>query len=77
MLFLFISGISLVSMANIAAASGGGSVDRCIRFWNINSGECLNSVDTKSQVGTYKAHFGYSWYRNDDTVTVILEKPIV
>jgi len=31
-------------------ASGGGSADRCIRFWNVNSGECLNSVDTKSQV---------------------------
>ncbi|KAL6584385.1 hypothetical protein OROMI_003674 [Orobanche minor] len=31
-------------------ASGGG--DRCIKFWNTNSGACLNSVDTSSQVCT-------------------------
>eukprot|EP00112_Aurelia_sp_Birch-Aquarium-sp1_P016111 Seg3620.2 transcript_id=Seg3620.2/GoldUCD/mRNA.D3Y31 product="Cell division cycle protein 20" protein_id=Seg3620.2/GoldUCD/D3Y31 len=31
-------------------ATGGGSADRCIRFWNVNTGNCLNSVDTKSQV---------------------------
>ncbi|CAG0887290.1 unnamed protein product [Darwinula stevensoni] len=31
-------------------ASGGGTNDRCIRFWNVNMGTCLNSVDTKSQV---------------------------
>ncbi|XP_002742040.1 cell division cycle protein 20 homolog [Saccoglossus kowalevskii] len=31
-------------------ASGGGTADRHIRFWNVNSGVCLNSVDTKSQV---------------------------
>ena len=32
-------------------ASGGGTADRCIKFWNCNTGTCLNSIDTKSQVG--------------------------
>ncbi|XP_017786330.1 PREDICTED: cell division cycle protein 20 homolog [Nicrophorus vespilloides] len=31
-------------------ASGGGTADRHIRFWNCNTGVCVNSVDTKSQV---------------------------
>uniref|UniRef100_A0A6P7G1A4 Cell division cycle protein 20 homolog n=1 Tax=Diabrotica virgifera virgifera TaxID=50390 RepID=A0A6P7G1A4_DIAVI len=31
-------------------ASGGGTADRHIRFWNCNTGSCVNSVDTKSQV---------------------------
>ena len=31
-------------------ASGGGTADRMIRFWNSNSGACLNEVDTHSQV---------------------------
>ena len=31
-------------------ASGGGTADRHIRFWNANTGSCLNSVDTNSQV---------------------------
>jgi len=31
-------------------ASGGGTADRCIRFWNTQTGACLNTVDTKSQV---------------------------
>lgn len=31
-------------------ASGGGTADRHIRFWNCNTGVCLNSIDTKSQV---------------------------
>lgn len=31
-------------------ASGGGTADRTIRFWNVNTGACLSSVDTKSQV---------------------------
>ncbi|XP_038074664.1 cell division cycle protein 20 homolog [Patiria miniata] len=30
--------------------SGGGTADRYLRFWNVNTGTCLNSVDTKSQV---------------------------
>lgn len=31
-------------------ASGGGTADRHIRVWNCNTGGCVNSVDTKSQV---------------------------
>ena len=31
-------------------ASGGGTADRCIRFWNTESGACVNCVDTHSQV---------------------------
>ncbi|MCO5577117.1 hypothetical protein L7F22_030940 [Adiantum nelumboides] len=31
-------------------ASGGGTADRCIKFWNTQTGACLNSVDTNSQV---------------------------
>lgn len=31
-------------------ATGGGTADRCIKFWNVNNGSCMNSVDTNSQV---------------------------
>lgn len=31
-------------------ATGGGTADRCIKFWNINNGTLNSSVDTKSQV---------------------------
>lgn len=31
-------------------ATGGGSGDRTIKFWNTHTGACLNSVDTGSQV---------------------------
>ena len=31
-------------------ASGGGTADRTIKFWNSSSGTMLNSVDTNSQV---------------------------
>ncbi|CAN1257487.1 Protein FIZZY-RELATED 3 [Linum perenne] len=31
-------------------ASGGGTADRCIRFWNTTSGNQLNHIDTGSQV---------------------------
>ena len=31
-------------------ASGGGTADRCIKFWNTQTGACLNSIDTGSQV---------------------------
>ena len=32
--------------------SGGGSGDHCIKFWNINTGACLNSIDMGSQVSS-------------------------
>lgn len=35
---------------NSILASGGGTADRCIRFWNTTTGNQLNSVDTGSQV---------------------------
>jgi len=31
-------------------ASGGGTADRCIKFWNTHTGSCVNSIDTNSQV---------------------------
>lgn len=31
-------------------ATGGGTADRCIKFWNINNGNLIDSVDSKSQV---------------------------
>lgn len=31
-------------------ASGGGTADRCIKFWNSQNGAILNSIDTGSQV---------------------------
>lgn len=37
-------------------ASGGGTSDRRIRIWNVNSGSCISSIDTQSQVAT---HFSY------------------
>jgi WD40 repeat protein len=32
-------------------ASGGGTADRCIRFWNTATNTALSCVDTGSQVG--------------------------
>nr|CAB3504114.1 unnamed protein product [Digitaria exilis] len=40
-------------------ASGGGTADRCIRFWNTANGNVLNSLDTGSQakqVATLTGH---------------------
>ena len=31
-------------------ASGGGTADRCIRFWNTLTGQPMQSIDTGSQV---------------------------
>ncbi|XP_031636529.1 cell division cycle protein 20 homolog isoform X3 [Contarinia nasturtii] len=31
-------------------ASGGGTADRCIKFWNVNNGTLIDSIDSKSQV---------------------------
>ena len=31
-------------------ASGGGTADRCLRFWNTLTGQALQSTDTGSQV---------------------------
>uniref|UniRef100_A0A8C5EKH3 CDC20/Fizzy WD40 domain-containing protein n=1 Tax=Gouania willdenowi TaxID=441366 RepID=A0A8C5EKH3_GOUWI len=37
--------------ANILA-SGGGTSDRHIRIWNVNSGSCISSLDTQSQISS-------------------------
>ena len=34
-------------------ATGGGANDKTIKFWNASTGQCLNSVDAKSQVGVW------------------------
>lgn len=39
-------------------ASGGGTADRCIRFWNTSTGQALQSIDTGSQV------CNLSWSKN-------------
>ena len=31
-------------------ATGGGTSDRHIRIWNVNSGSCVSALDTLSQV---------------------------
>jgi cell division cycle protein 20 (cofactor of APC complex) len=31
-------------------ASGGGTADRTLRFWNTKTGACVNSIDTSSQI---------------------------
>ncbi|XP_041658449.1 cell division cycle protein 20 homolog [Cheilinus undulatus] len=33
-------------------ASGGGTSDRHIRTWNVNSGSCINSLNTQSQISS-------------------------
>ena len=33
-------------------ATGGGSLDRHIRFWNLSTGNLINSIDTGSQVSS-------------------------
>ncbi|KAM1036771.1 hypothetical protein ACFX2I_031597 [Malus domestica] len=40
-------------------ASGGGEGDQCIKFWNVHTGSCLNSVETGSQV------CGLVWSKNE------------
>lgn len=52
-------------------ATGGGTADRCIKFWNVNNGQLMNSVDTKSQVcgllfsKTYKELISAHGYANN------------
>ena len=35
---------------NRLLATGGGTNDRTIKFWNMNVGDCVDTIDTKSQV---------------------------
>ncbi|KAI8855028.1 WD40-repeat-containing domain protein, partial [Chytridium lagenaria] len=43
-------------------ASGGGTADRRIRFWNVTNGTCLASIDTHSQV------CNLAWSRNSNEI---------
>lgn len=45
-----VKAVSWCPWQNSLLATGGGTSDRHIRFWNCNTGTCLNAVDTKSQV---------------------------
>ncbi|XP_078158200.1 cell division cycle 20.2, cofactor of APC complex-like [Carex rostrata] len=47
---------------NNLLASGGGKTDKCIKFWNVSAGNCLNSVNTGSEV------CGLLWNKNDREV---------
>ncbi len=44
-------------------ASGGGTADRCIKFWNTQSGACINSIDTYSQVWRIKLGWRIGWLK--------------
>lgn len=43
-------------------ASGGGTADRCIRFWNVSTGEMIDCLDTGSQV------CDLAWSKNVDEI---------
>ena len=45
-----VKGMAWCPWQNNLLATGSGTSDRKIRFWDINTGECVNSIDTKSQV---------------------------
>jgi len=49
-------------------ASGGGTADRCIRFWNTLTGQPLQSVDTGSQV----CNLAWSKHSNELVSTLLL-----
>ncbi|KAM6948504.1 cell division cycle protein 20 homolog [Aplochiton taeniatus] len=55
-------------------ASGGGTSDRHIRIWNVNSGSCISSLDTQSQVASlvfapnYKELVSAHGYAHDNIV---------
>ncbi|KAJ2951190.1 hypothetical protein O0L34_g5582 [Tuta absoluta] len=45
-----VKGLAWCPWSSGILASGGGTADRTIRIWNVNTGANLNTVDTKSQV---------------------------
>ena len=42
-------------------ASGGGTADRCIRFWNTATGSQINSIDTGEALWMFNASFFFCW----------------
>jgi len=45
-----VKAVAWAPFQNDLLATGGGTADRCIKFWNTTSGTLLDSVDTESQV---------------------------
>lgn len=45
-----VKGMAWCPWQNRLLATGGGTNDRTVKFWNMNTGECVDSIDTKSQV---------------------------
>mmetsp|Transcript_35638 Transcript_35638/g.41938 ORF Transcript_35638/g.41938 Transcript_35638/m.41938 type:complete len:548 (+) Transcript_35638:95-1738(+) len=45
-----VKALSFAPFKSSLLASGGGTADRCIKFWNIHTGNLVNSTDTGSQV---------------------------
>ncbi|XP_051202889.1 cell division cycle 20.2, cofactor of APC complex [Lolium perenne] len=54
-----VRGLAWCPFQSNVLASGGGTDDRCIKFWNTQTGACLNSVDTGAQV------CALLWSKND------------
>lgn len=52
-------------------ASGGGTADQHVRFWNTGTGMCVKSVNTRSQVS------GIQWSRSEmELVTIKVRKRV-
>lgn len=45
-----VKALSWAPYNNNLLVSGGGTADKTIKLWNVNTFECLNSIDTSSQV---------------------------
>ncbi|CAL8102212.1 unnamed protein product [Orchesella dallaii] len=56
-----IKGLSWSPHSRHVLASGGGTQDRCIKFWNTITGGCVASIDTSSQV----CNIAWSPYSNE------------
>ena len=49
-MYVFVKAIAWCPWQQSLLASGGGTADRQIRLWNVNTGACLQSTETNSQV---------------------------
>ncbi|KAK2727573.1 hypothetical protein QYM36_008153, partial [Artemia franciscana] len=47
-----VKGLAWCPWQSSLLATGGGTADRTIKFWNTNNGVCINTVDTGSQVSS-------------------------
>jgi len=45
-----VKGMAWCPWQNRLLATGGGTNDRTVKFWNMNTGDCVDTIDTKSQV---------------------------